>query len=235
MESGKAVAAKSYPDCQSWTDAYIRARRDIDSRKIPSVDKRILQEKRRILNRTKLVEIASIKHSGQMVLAVLLGALCGLCTKEVTSLRYEHIDFEARLIRVQNTKNPRCIPVPDEVMKRILAARDAKVSSRYVIFNSASAEKRCDPITIYRGLDRILKCIKCDDNLQVHFSWLHYTLINILIDNSVSSKTIDSICGCQNTEIPEMDGGTTDALEQVRRITNKTLDYIVTQPACHFY
>ena len=196
-ESGKPLTAKSYPDCQSWTEAYIHAKKDISNGTIPQMSKDALKEKKRILTQGDLSTIARItgKKYDRDVLAVLLGALCGLSVKEVVNLRYEHINFRAPFLRVMDTDKSRVILIPRQVMSRIAAVRDAGLSARYVVPNSSDAEKPCNPITLYRAMENILSLINLDENCHMQFSWLRYTFVDFLLFRGVEPSIIDILCG----------------------------------------
>lgn len=197
-KDGKSLEAKSFPKIQSRTEAYRQARAMLLKGGIESL---AVDEVKNygILTTSEVKALLSLPLDKpeflRYQLVVLLGVTCGLGVSETQNLQVEDIIPNCDWLVVRKPDTSRFIPYIEVVRDLITKSVNKNSNSRYVIPNLKEKEKPCNPITITRSLQVILRHLNIDEARHIRPSCLQETFINILLECDVPVETIDYLCG----------------------------------------
>jgi integrase len=179
------------------TEAYLKARKELEQ--VLSLSKDEI-EQYGILSVDEVKTILNLqdvnKTMARDTLITLLGVTCGLGVSEIRYLRKEHIQSNDMFL-VETGDKTRIIPFIGNVRKRIKEMDSYFPESKYVIPNIRNMNKPCNPISITRGVESVLKRIGMDKERNILPSCLWETFVSLLVKSKegVDMETIDFLCG----------------------------------------
>jgi len=211
-KNGRSIQEKSLPKSKTRTEAYLMARKKLEQVYAPSLSKDEI-EKYGILSVDEVKTIMNLRDENKTMardtLISLLGVTCGFGVSEIRNLRREQIQSNDMFL-VKTGDKERIIPFIGNVRKRIKEMDSYFPESKYVIPNLRNMNKPCDPISITRGVESVLKRIGIGKERNILPSCLWETFVNLLIKSTekykkdVDMETIDFLCGfCVSTSKTE--------------------------------
>jgi len=203
-KNGRSIQEKSLSKSKTYTEAYLMARKKLEQVYASSLSKDEI-EQYGILSVDEVKTILDLqdvnKTMARDTLITLLGVTCGLGVSEICNLRKEHIQLNDMFL-VKTGDKERIIPFIGKVKERIENITASFPESQYVIPNLRNMNKPCDPISITRGVESVLKRIGIGKERNIVPSILWETFVNLLVKsneslnmNSYNMKTIDYLCG----------------------------------------
>lgn len=163
------------------------------------------------MDEQKLLEKAALDKLDGIGLAVLLGLRTGLRIGEIAALKWENIDFQRGIIRIEKTlqripiksaeyktkiiidkvktrASNRIIPMSDSV-KEWLSNRQLKTKNNFVL---SSNEKPCEPrlITYHFHQIREIAGLK-----HIHFHQLRHTFATRCLETRANAVSVSSLLG----------------------------------------
>lgn len=178
-----------------------------------TLKERILTEK----EEEKLMENCS--DTLKPIIAVALNT--GMRRAEILGLKWENVDFQAKRIRVEKTKNGRVrfIPINDDLFKQILNLKSENGQSAFVFFNPATKKPFLDMKTPFKRACRISGI----EGLRFHD--LRHTFATRLAEKGIIMRDIRDLLGHFSVTVTERYAHSND--EQMRKavdVLNKKSD-----------
>jgi excisionase family DNA binding protein len=163
-----------------------------------TLKERILAEK----EEEKLMENSS--DTLKPIIAVALNT--GMRRAEILGLKWKNVDFQAKRIRVEKTKNGRVrfIPITDDLFKQILKLKSENGQSAFVFLNPATKKPFLDMKTPFKRACRISEI----EGLRFHD--LRHTFATRLIERGIDIETVRDLCGHSSIKVTERYVHTTD-------------------------
>lgn len=157
---------------------------------------------------------------------LLLLIFTGLRRTEAASIKWEHIDFEDRSLRITNTKNgkPHSLPIPDYLLQLLQKRRDDSLSilspEGYVFPGSGARGHLVEPKKQIARVIDVSGVQFCIHDLRRSFATYAYTL-------ELQELTIKRLLN-HSTQKSVTDGYIVPDIEQLRKHMQKIEDYILT-------
>jgi len=123
----------------------------------------------------------------------------GMRRAEILNLQWNQIDFKARSIRIEKTKNGRIrhIPINDDLFKQILKLRNENGQSPYVFLNPETKRPFLDMKTPFKRACRISGI----EGLRFHD--LRHTFATRLVEKGIHIRNIRDLLGHSSVIITE--------------------------------
>lgn len=199
-KNGRRIQEISLPkSIKTHAEAYLMAREKLEQVYASSLSKDEI-EQYGILSVDEVRSILALpddkKEMARDTLITLLGVTCGLGVSEIRNLRKEHIQSDDMLL-VKTGDKERIIPFIGRVKEGIKKMDSYFPESQYAIPNLRNMDKPCNPISITRGVESVLKRIGIGKERNILPSCLRNTFVSLLVKSKigVDMETIDFLCG----------------------------------------
>ena len=155
-------------------------------------------QKERILTRDEEARLFAA-CSAHLSPVLLVALNTGMRRGEILNLRWKHIDFEARQIRVENTKSGRTrhIGINSSLSEVFKQLKGVQGPDSYVFVNPETGTKYTDLKTAFKGA-----CIRAKI-VGLRFHDLRHTFATRLVQNGVDLITVKQLLGHSTVTVTE--------------------------------